>query len=486
MSLAKAAARLQKGVVSRSRTLIATLLFAASCAPVEDRTEVIASTLLRADDALFHSRPRLLADKYAAMAADPFTFYRGSIALFARDVRAGEAWVGESAFATDAPLVAAIGDPHPENFGLLEGRDGALRLEVNDFDAADRLPLVWDLRRWACGIAVANHVASLDETSEANAVRSGVRVYLNELRALAAGGERRDFTVDQVEPGAAGAAVRDVFTRGTKRIGHAQELDDLTTGEGTARRFRRGMLDAADPTKTLEDVPAELAASVPGALETWRRSLRSPSDADGTLIDVVREFGAGVASLPKIRLLVLLQTPRAARVLELKELGDAGLGRWTSAPVTAASVATRVDTARLLAWPTIDADPLWGSTSWIGLPIQVRAERASHVSVRVHRLESDRGTPAAVEGLASAEATVLARAHAGDAGRVVAFVRERDETLQTELATFARACRVRVVDDHARFTSALTSLGPWLGARRASADAATGPLGFWVDRKDPP
>jgi len=147
------------------RTLFGCLVILASCDDgIEDpRAAQVVNVMAAADEPIIRARPRLAAGKYVKMAGGPYDFFRGTVPLYRSDLRTGATRYAASRFALDVPLVPSLGDPHPENFGILRAADGTPALEPNDFDASDREPYLWDVRRLAAGMALAAVVAKLGE-----------------------------------------------------------------------------------------------------------------------------------------------------------------------------------------------------------------------------------------------------------------------------------------------------------------------------------
>ena len=148
------------------------------CAPSCDgggaRQSEIVSTLARADESLIRTRPALMAGKLVKMASGPYDFFRGTVPLYRHDMRSGTAaW--PTRFGLTVPLVPTLGDPHPENFGVLRAPDGSLGLEPNDFDAADRAPYLWDVRRFAAGLALATREANAGDAAAGEVAAREVR-----------------------------------------------------------------------------------------------------------------------------------------------------------------------------------------------------------------------------------------------------------------------------------------------------------------------
>jgi uncharacterized protein (DUF2252 family) len=85
-----------------------------------------------------------IALKYAAMAASPFGFLRGTCHLFY-----------EFETPLDAPLVWSCGDLHLQNFGTYKGDDRTVYFDINDFDEGALAPASWDLARWLTSLTLA-------------------------------------------------------------------------------------------------------------------------------------------------------------------------------------------------------------------------------------------------------------------------------------------------------------------------------------------
>ncbi|WP_082630943.1 DUF2252 domain-containing protein [Roseovarius atlanticus] len=85
-------------------------------------------------------------DKFDKLTDSLFKFFRGTALLFYRDM------VGEDGH---MPTVMALGDVHPENFGVMPDRNGAPIFGVNDFDETTYAPFSWDIKRGAVGFWIA-------------------------------------------------------------------------------------------------------------------------------------------------------------------------------------------------------------------------------------------------------------------------------------------------------------------------------------------
>jgi len=114
--------------------------------------------------------------KHAQMAADAFSFLRGSFYRWA------QLWPGELPELGDAPRVLAVADLHVENYGTWRDLEGRLVWGISDFDEATVLPYTFDLVRLAtsAGLAAAEGHLNVDLKEACAAVLAG---YTAALRA---------------------------------------------------------------------------------------------------------------------------------------------------------------------------------------------------------------------------------------------------------------------------------------------------------------
>ncbi|MBS2017826.1 MAG: DUF2252 family protein [Deltaproteobacteria bacterium] len=453
------------------------VLGACDSAPSDAREGQIVSVLASADESLLRGRPALMAGKYVRMAGGSFDFFRGSLPLYRHDLRSGTTTLAKSRFDLDFPVVASLGDPHPENFGALRAADGTFGIEPNDFDAADRAPYLWDVRRLAAGAALAAALSNPDDPSarettareKLTVARAAAEGYRTAILAAASGA-----TLPRVVTAEGNPILDDVLSRSARDHAARRELTERTRLEGGARFLSRGVVDPEDPQNVYGDLPAFARESLQDALDRYRTSLTAPPPREHLrVLDAVREFGSGVASWPRARVIVLVRgpsdDPNDDLLLEVKELVDSGTAGVIPPYVYADDIGARVIAASRGAWARPDAEPWWGVTSWLGLRCQVRLESEGQKNVRVARMVGSRGTAEAIGGLARTLGGIVARVHASgpdgvENARAIAkrllvdpegFVEEQ-AAVGAELADLAIA-------DHARFLRALHSFGTTLG-----------------------
>lgn len=127
-----------------------------------------------------HSHQGRLADlvpiRVARMMASPYGFLRGSAGVMAADL-ARQPATGIT------PVIC--GDAHLGNFGFYASPEGALVLDLNDFDEAHPGCWEWDLRRLVTSIWVAGRENGATEEQCRDAVASCVAAYRHQVRHLA-------------------------------------------------------------------------------------------------------------------------------------------------------------------------------------------------------------------------------------------------------------------------------------------------------------
>ena len=443
------------------RGLVVCVALACACADGrEARDAVVVNAIVDVELPILRTRPVLAADKLAAMAADPIDFHRGSIALWARDWRSGRRGAAASSFGVGGRVLAVgLGDPHPGNFGVLRASDGTLALEPNDLDAADRVPALWDLRRFTVGLVLWARAGGLDDAAARDVVWQAVFAYADGGGARVTGGE--DPILDEL------------FDDAAKDWEAHEELETLTTvDEDTGeRRFVRGVPDPDAPGDGLADLVPTARGALPAALDAYRTTLLAPVAPETfAVLDAVRIFGRGVASRARVRLLVLVRgasdAPDDDVILELKEVGAGGAATTIVPPgVSSDDEAVRIVAAARRLWARADGEPRLGSTHLLGLPVLVRQEARGNKGLGPSRLldvdEAERA--GALTQLARVLARIVARAHDGDPAALVVDGDDARRAFADEEADLALVLADGVDADRQALADALAELGPTLG-----------------------
>lgn len=225
--------------------------------------------------------PQRLALKYAAMAASPFVFLRGTCHLFYRQLP-------DARVLARAPLAWVCGDLHLENFGSYRADNGLTYFDINDFDEGALAPLTWDLVRFLTSVLCASAELGL---KRAEARKMCAQFSQHYAQALAEGRMR------WVERETATGPIKELFDelRDRKRVDF---LDDRTERDG--KRGRRLRIDG----KRALQVSDKQQAQVTRLIERFAK--RQDDAGFFEVLDVARRI-AGTGSLGVERYVVLVR-----------------------------------------------------------------------------------------------------------------------------------------------------------------------------------
>jgi hypothetical protein len=442
------------------------------------RADEVIAAIVAGDADLLRDRPALAAGKYVRMASDAFAYFRGSLALYLADWNRADSPLRATAFPAGDARPLGLGDPHPENFGTMRTSAGMLRLEPNDFDTADRVPYLWDVRRFGVGMCLAARLTNptddaartVTAAAAPEVVRATVAAYADAIRALAAGGAR-----PAVESGGGNPVLDELFARAADDGDDRAELDELTEVKGGVRRLRRGVIDKAQPWVALRALPARSRLGLASTVARYRDTLPAPPPVSALCaLDAVQEVGQGIGSYPRARALVLTRGASTDGdddvLLEVKEL-PAQSALPLPGPSGFPSPEARLLAALAAGFTEPGADPRWGVGTWDGpdFVVQVRTRAADFKTLRVHNLVGPLGTPAAVSGLGAALAPLLARMHAAPVdgaspAEPIADAIAADPTAFVEEQTAAALTYCdQALADWVLFQQSLLLLGPTLG-----------------------
>lgn len=279
--------------------------------------------------------PTAAAKRRTNMAADPYAFYRGSLAIQARHLAAIDGFSG--------PWVWAVGDAHADNFSTLAvARPNRARADparpdpagvipviytVNDGDEEHPAPWRWDLLRLLASVAVARGEDDRDHL-------------LAWAKRLALGwGE----VLRRLADGDAVAHALRIYPQDLPKP--VQELIDDALKPKRAAKHLQKYLSSDALVRDGEH------ADDPGCLSFARHHLAPLLEVawpGSQLRDLTTRPTGGMASLGLRRWLVLATTPSGPRIVELKERRPSRLAAlltvtpFTPQATTAAAPATVV------------------------------------------------------------------------------------------------------------------------------------------------
>lgn len=152
----------------------------------EARRRHVRSTLREDHAARIEERNHGARMKFDKLSTSPFKFFRGTALLFYRDM------VGQDA---DMPTVMALGDVHPNNFGVMPDKHGSPIFGVNDFDETIYAPFTWDIKRGAVGFWIAaDEVAGAKRSKRRRIIEHFVGGYLDKMTEYAERATEKDDT----------------------------------------------------------------------------------------------------------------------------------------------------------------------------------------------------------------------------------------------------------------------------------------------------
>ena len=112
--------------------------------------------------------PGLISVRYERMSASPFTFFRGTAIIQARDL-------------ANSPVsgitVQACGDCHLMNFGGYASPERSLVFDINDFDETFPGPWEWDIKRLSASLVLAARDRGFSKQIAKNAVLAAAASY---------------------------------------------------------------------------------------------------------------------------------------------------------------------------------------------------------------------------------------------------------------------------------------------------------------------
>src|SRR6266478_1721285 len=120
--------------------------------------------------------PGLIPLRYERMSASPFTFFRGTAIIQARDLANSP----ESGI-----TVQACGDCHLMNFGGYATPERNLVFDINDFDETFPGPWEWDIKRLGASMVLAARDGGFSKQIANDAVRAAVASYRERMSEFA-------------------------------------------------------------------------------------------------------------------------------------------------------------------------------------------------------------------------------------------------------------------------------------------------------------
>lgn len=402
-------------------------------------------------DAAFQGRLEdLRALKEERMAASPFSFFRGAVAVMAYDL---------SLAPSTGILTQLCGDAHLQNLGAYAGIDGRLTFDVNDFDETLRGPFEWDVKRLATSVLLAARSARIAPASARRSTRAFLASYCSFIEQFARLPvlDVARFQVHRLR--AAGPVSR--VLRKAERATPLHLLDRLTVKAGKSRHFR-----SAPPL--LHRVTGKEREQVLASLSAYAKTLlpeRQHFFSQFTPVDVAfKVVGTGSVGLRDYCVLLEGNGPADPLFLQIKEEAASAY-----APYLPASAVPQKHQGQRVAEGQramqLQTDPLLGWTRIAGRDFLVRQLNDHKAALDLTKIDANGLTQ-----YAQLCGELLARGHARSAdARLIAGYIGRPRRFIDALTAFAHTYTAQTEADW-KLLQAHRAASP-----RNSAGSASGP-----------
>ena len=413
----------------------------------------------------------LLGVRTARMAASPFGLLRGTANLMAWDV---------AHLAATGVQTTACGDAHIGNIGFYRSPEGALVIDLNDFDEAHPGAWEWDLRRLTASIWVLGRDNQASESACEDAVHACVAAYRDEVSFLSKQPllwrAFNHLDVESLHDTATETSLRTEIERAAKaarkrtsdralpkltggNLPAADATSDGPTRAGTptanAPTAGRGSAIADDPPVITHPSPElydALAAGLDDYLTTltpqWRRIV-----GGYTLVDIAHKVvGVGSVGMRAWVALLVGSRPDDILFLQLKEAKRSVLARFVHGETARHAHQGQRVVEYQQQLQTV-SDPLLGWTSVDGHDYYVRQFRNMKGGVPL-----DAMTPEALVDYSGIVGHLLAKGHARTSGAsVIAGYLGKSDAAAAAFVSWARAYADQTERDHAELTRAVAS-----------------------------
>ncbi len=382
---------------------------------------------------------KLLPLKYARMAASPFAFYRGSVALMAADL---------ASMPSTGISVQICGDAHVGNLGCFAAPDGQLVFDLNDFDETVQAPFEWDLKRLAVSLVLAAREARDKDAHAELAVRGCLHSYrvlmaqLSELAFL----ELMRYQVRHT-----GSTLVHDALRKAERSTPEHSLAALCT-------LRAKTLPQFHPRPPdVTRVSPALAKTVTASLRSYRDTLaaerQSAFDRYVPVDVALKVAGTSSIGLRDYVILLLGNGDRDALFLQVKQATSSAYATHLHQHAFTNEARRVVDGQRRMQF---QCDPFFGWTTLEGRDFLVRQLSDQKAGIDCDDLRGD-----ALLHYARVCGAVLAKSHArsGDPAVITGYCGENDK-LDLSIARFAFAYANQVESDYGKFLKHLRRRKP--------------------------
>jgi uncharacterized protein (DUF2252 family) len=263
--------------------------------------------------------PAAREEKYSAMEASAFAFFRATDHLYFTDIENGVI-AFPAGWASTAEIRTWIqGDLHPQNVGYFGTKDGVVVLDLNDFDESYPAPFYYDLVRFVAGVHLMRSDVSF-HFSRSEAEDVSLDSFLTEYQStLAAVNGNSTETTVVLSSGNLSGFTRDKADDLASST-NAELLDKYTVEVGGARTFDLANPDLAAMTPS---DAAEISSGYPGYTASLGSFYGSKPASYWSIKSQAVRLHSGLGSLGRTKYYLLLEGPTSGQdddiLLEVKE-----------------------------------------------------------------------------------------------------------------------------------------------------------------------
>ena len=182
----------------------------------------------------------LVPVRVGRMLQSPFSFYRGTAAVMAADLR--------DAPTTDLEVVSC-GDAHISNFGFFASPERALVFDLNDFDEGGVAPWEWDVRRLTASVYISGRDIGLSEDACRDAAFAAADSYQEMLRGYCSLSTRERYYT-RVDTS---SVARHLGEKGERTVRKAAKKARARTSERLLQRLTTISVDGVTMTAARRD-----------------------------------------------------------------------------------------------------------------------------------------------------------------------------------------------------------------------------------------
>jgi uncharacterized protein (DUF2252 family) len=405
--------------------------------------------------------PELLRYKITRMAESPFSFFRGTFHLYARDVL-DKVWGPSPLLSGGGVELDLVGDIHTENYGTYKAADSVVHYDINDFDETTRGRFDFDVCRLGTSVFLASRDRGDSLPDAVGATLFFLTTYAETARRLIKKGRELEYDVSENSPSKAPPV--DDLIRTCAAVKRSEFIQKLTSPTNGQRKILRSL-------HYFNITPEEREQAIRLLGDYQKRVPEPPSEGFFEVEDVCGRV-AGIGSMGRFRYVVLVagKGKRDARnvLLEFKEARPSAYDLYRQRETDAKALAARAERViEVQSQSQAACSPYLGFAVDGAMSFQAREIGPHDARVDFKALKNR----ARLESVVQVQAGILARTHARASARAVGPTNPLGELEDAErfclrCLAFVLAYADIVFQDYTRFVGhrgEIENIAQWAG-----------------------